>query len=293
LAVGRGDLTQQAPVSTEDELGALARAFNFMLKRLRQLIEQQQLFVANASHELRTPMTNIKLRSEALLNGGKDDPTIMVRYLTEIDSEADRLRRLATTLLDLAQLEANRPDQKAPDQPMDLTASVQTVISTMQWRAQQAGLTFTAQNADSMPPLHVWPEHLEEILVNLIDNAIKFTPSGGAIQLTITIVNGNCRFQVCDSGPGIPAEEIPYIFDRFYRVDKARSRRRSQTSVGSGAGLGLAIVKTLVEINNGKVWAENLATPGASFVVEFPLLYSDVKITGIPPITQIKKTKNL
>jgi signal transduction histidine kinase len=271
LAVGRGDLTQQVPVATDDELGALARAFNFMLNRLRQMIEQQQLFVANASHELRTPMTNIKLRAEALLNGGKDDPAVMTRYLTEIDSEADRLRRLATTLLDLAQLEANHTTRKAPEAALDLSDSLQTVIATMQWRAEQAGLTFTHEIAAPLPPLRIWPEHLEEILVNLIDNAIKFTPAGGTIRLTTPIANGTCRFQVSDSGPGIPADEIPYIFDRFYRVDKARSRRRGRSGVGSGAGLGLAIVKTLVEINNGKVWAENSVDQGASFVVEFPL----------------------
>ena len=107
--------------------------------------------------------------------------------------------------------------------------------------------------------------------MNLIDNAIKFTPVGGTIQLTTAIANGDCRVQVCDTGPGIPAEDLPYIFDRFYRVDKARSRQRGRTGVGSGAGLGLAIVKTLVETNKGQVWAENRPGRGATFIVEFPL----------------------
>ncbi|MCC9077472.1 HAMP domain-containing protein [Litorilinea aerophila] len=268
LAVAQGDLTRQAPVETDDELGAVAKAFNTMVRELREMMEQQKAFIANASHELRTPLTNIKLRSEALLGGAKDDPAVADRYLLEIDREVDRLARLANTLLDLSRLEAGTETDAAPE-VIDVAPLLHSVGETMQGRAAQADLHLDL----AIPPkleMQVWPEHLETILINLVDNAIKYTPAGGQIRLRAWTRGAYCRIEVQDTGPGIDRENLPHIFDRFYRVDKARSRRDGYWGAGSGAGLGLSIVKTLVTRNGGKVWAESQPGAGTTFIVEFP-----------------------
>lgn len=272
IAIGQGDFDQSVPVETTDELGALAQAFNVMTRQVRQFIEQQRLFIANASHELRTPLTNIKLRSEALLTGGKDDPTVLDRYLSEIDREADRLARLANLLLDLAQLEEGGTILAPPTAPIAVEPVVGELVESMRWRAAQADLQLKLAQAAPDARIAVRPEHLETILNNLLDNAIKYTPAGGAVNITLATQDDKCRLLIADTGPGIPPEDLPHIFERFYRVDKARSRRADlRAGSGTGAGLGLSIVKMLVEGSGGRVWAESEYGQGVTFVVEFPL----------------------
>ena len=267
LAIAQGDLTRQAPAHSTDELGALARAFNLMVGELQRMIEQQRLFVANASHELRTPITNIKLRSETLLNGGKDDPAIAERYLAEIDNEADRLGRLANTLLDLSRLES--ADATAPSETTDLAPVLLSIARGMRIRVREAGQTLRVELPTRLPPLRVWPEQVEAVVVNLVDNAIKYTPEGGQVDLVAEVTDDVCQIRVTDTGLGIPAGDVPHIFERFYRVDKARSRRAGANGTG-GAGLGLSIVKVLVERNGGRVWAESEEGQGTTITVEFP-----------------------
>ncbi len=268
FAVAAGDLTQQVPVTTADELGALARAFNDMVNSLRRLLEQQRLFVANASHELRTPLTNIKLRSEALLDAPADS-AVNRRYLVEIDREADRLGRLAAVLLDLSSLTESRP-QAAPE-AVDVMPVLREVIDVMHLRTAQAGLVLTLHAPDTLPGLRVVPEQLEAILLNLLDNAVKYTPSPGSIELAAHVEAGQCVLRVRDSGTGIASEELPFIFERFYRVDKARTRPAAGSGMGSGAGLGLSIVQALVEQNGGSMRVESAVGQGSVFEIRFPL----------------------
>ncbi len=269
LAVSEGNLTHSVPVETTDELGALAIAFNTMTRQLSRLMEQQRMFIANASHELRTPLTNIKLRSEALQSMHlTDDPTGR-RYLAEIDSEADRLARMANVLLDLSRLDAGH--RTPPDKPTDIAPLLLALAQGFHVRMRGAGLTFIVQVPETLPPVPIWPQDLEEIVSNLLDNAIKYTLAGGTIHLTASADDAFCRIVVGDTGIGIPSEELPLIFDRFYRVDKARSRKAGPgDEAGSGAGLGLAIVKTLVEQNGGRISALQ-HEDGSRFVVEFPV----------------------
>lgn len=267
LAIAGGDLSRRVPDQAADELGALARAFNRMAGELQGMMDQQRHFVANASHELRTPITNIKLRSETLLNGGLEDEAIAARYVAEIDSEADRLGRLANALLDLSRLESAQ--QARPTETIDLAPVLLSVARSMGMQVRDAGQTFRAEIPARLPPLLVWPEQVEAAVVNLLDNAVKYTPAGGTIGLDTEINDRALRIRVADTGLGIPAGDVPHIFERFYRVDKARSRQDRQNGTG-GAGLGLAIVKALVERNGGRVWAESREGAGTTMTMEFP-----------------------
>jgi signal transduction histidine kinase len=271
FAVAEGDLSQIVPVTSNDEVGALGRAFNYMVAQVRTTLDQQRTFVANASHELRTPLTNIKLRSEALRTLGATEPLLEARYIAEIESEADRLTRLADDLLDLTRLEEGAWHQARG--PIDVRPVLQEVTEIMQLRAEQAGLTLQTELDAPLPKLRVGADDLETVTVNLLDNAVKYTPRGGTVLLGAAEGDGSVEIRVEDNGPGIPSEDVPYIFDRFYRVDKARSRRKStggDASSGSGAGLGLAIVRRLVELNGGQIRVEAAPGRGTVFVVSFP-----------------------
>ncbi len=268
LAIAAGDFTQRVSVESGDEIGALGGAFNHMAQQVAHMMTQQRLFVANASHELRTPLTNIKLRSEALL-GGIDDPDLWQRYLREIDGEADRLGRLAATLLDLSRLDTSTVANHTGD-AVDLLPVLQSVVATQGLRIEQRGLSFKVDLPQSLPAVHVWPDQAESILVNLLDNAVKYTDPGGSVTLAAAVENGMVCVRVEDTGSGVPAEDLPHIFERFYRVDKARSRRTSAERMqSSGAGLGLSIVKTLVEQNGAKIEVSSIPGQGTKFVVLF------------------------
>lgn len=272
LAIAHGDLERRVPVQSADEIGELARAFNSMAQQVQTTVEQQRQFVANASHELRTPVTNIKLRSEALLGGAVTDRARAARYLTEIDSEADRLGRLANTLLDLSRLESTAPSQGDPPERIDPASLLTSVADDLRLRVENAGLSLVVDAPAGRPAIFVRPEQIEAALINLLDNSIKFTPSGGMVSLSAQAVGEVCRIKVSDTGLGIPAEDLPYVFDRFYRVDKAHSRQSGQDSPGSGAGLGLAITRALVEENGGQIRVASVVGEGTTFTVDFPLV---------------------
>lgn len=269
LAAAAGDLSHQVPVQTSDELGALASAFNYMVGEVRTMLEQQRAFVANASHELRTPLTNIKLRIEAVRTLGEEDAEITTRYLAEIESEADRLTRLANQLLDLAHLEGD--GVLTPAEATDIAPALHQTAEIMSLRAQRAGVALHVEVPATLPPCRVYPDDVEEAVVNLLDNAIKYTPDGGSVTLSTTHEDQRVAVRIADTGPGIPAADLPHIFDRFYRVDKVRSRSKGATAgEGSGAGLGLAIARQLVEHNDGQIRVESVPGQGTTFVLSFP-----------------------
>lgn len=202
---------------------------------------------------------------------GDEAPDISQRYLAEIESEADRLTRLANALLDLAHLEGN--PSSPPERAVDLAPMLDNAAAIMQLRAQSAAITLETAIPDALPPVKVHPEQIEEAVLNLLDNAIKYTPAGGRVTLTANATVDRLTVIVSDTGAGIPSEDLPHIFDRFYRVDKARSRARGvQDNMGSGAGLGLAIVKQLVEQNRGWITVESTPGQGANFAISFPLV---------------------
>ena len=226
------------------------------LTRLKQLENARQEFVANVSHELRTPLSLIKGYAETLLDGAKDNPETATRFLQTIDRNAERLRLLIEDLLAISELETGRV--RLNIHTVALAQAVAEVLEDFKRRAAAKGMTLVNQAPDL--PVRADPGRLEQILGNIVDNAIKYGRAGGTVSVGGRASDtGQVEVFIQDDGPGIPPEALERVFERFYRVDKARSREQG------GTGLGLAIVKHLVQSHGGRVWATSRPGCGATF----------------------------
>lgn len=230
------------------------------LTRLRRLETVRRDFISNLSHELRTPLASLKALTETLHDGALDDPPAARRFIDQIQIEVDALSQMVTELLELSRIESGRLSlDLQPVAPCDLLNSAS---KRMQLQAERAGLTLRVECADDLPKVRMDMQRLEQVLVNLIHNAVKFTRAGGDVTLLAGSDYGFVRFAVRDTGVGIPAEEVSRIFERFYRVDKSRT--------GSGTGLGLSIAKHIVEAHRGKIWVESVEGQGSTFYFTIP-----------------------
>jgi two-component system phosphate regulon sensor histidine kinase PhoR len=255
---------QISAVALHDAAGAPAGAVlvSHDITRLRELEGVRQDFVANVSHELRTPLSLIKSAAETLIDGGKHDPAALTRFLEIIDKHANRLTLLLDDLLLLARLDSGRIELRF--EPVLLRSAVQEALDELAFRAGARGVTLEnavpaglAARADA--------ERLRQALSNLVDNAIKYGRTDGRVVVTGRTLEGDrVELSVRDDGPGIPAESIARIFERFYRADKARSREQG------GTGLGLAIVKNVVQAHGGEVRVESTPGAGAEFFLTLP-----------------------
>jgi two-component system phosphate regulon sensor histidine kinase PhoR len=232
------------------------------LTRLRQLETVRQEFVANVSHELRTPLSLIKSAAETLIDGGKSDPAVTTRFLEIIDKHAKRLTFLIDDLLLLARLDSDRVELNL--QPVSLQAVAQEALDDAASIARARGVT----HSNEVPPeviAQADPDRLRQVLANLIDNAIKYGRTDGRLTLRGRAMGSAwVEISVRDDGPGIPAGALARIFERFYRVDKARSREQG------GTGLGLAIVKNVVQAHGGEVRMESAPGKGTEFFIMLP-----------------------
>ncbi len=238
------------------------------LTRVRKLETVRRDFISNVSHELRTPLASLKALTETLQDGALADPQAGPRFLGRISTEVDALSQMAQELLDLSRIESGQVELVfAPLRP---TVLLYSVSDRMKMQAERAGLKLSVVCADDLPNIRADKSRLEQVLVNLIHNAVKFTKSGGEIILEAEAVIGgavsvNCiRFSVRDSGVGIPSDSLSRIFERFYRVDSSRT--------GSGTGLGLSISKHIVEAHGGKIWAQSEEGRGSTFYFEIPVM---------------------
>jgi len=232
------------------------------LTRIRRLETVRRDFISNLSHELRTPLASLKALTETLQDGAMDDPPAARRFIDQIQIEVDALSQMVTELLELSRIESGRLVlDLRPVSPSDLLFSAS---KRMQLQAERAGLSLRVECADDLPKVKIDSQRLEQVLVNLIHNAVKFTRSGGEVVLGAEAGGGEIRFAVRDSGIGIPREDVQRIFERFYRVDKSRA--------GSGTGLGLSIAKHIVEAHGGKIWAESIEGRGSTFYFSIPLI---------------------
>jgi len=234
------------------------------LTRIRRLETVRRDFISNLSHEIRTPLASLKALTETLQDGALDDPPAARRFIDQIQIETDALTQMATELLELSRIESGRLSLDIkPVRPCDLLSSAS---ERMQLQAERAGLSLRVECPDDLPKVNIDSQRLEQVLVNLIHNAVKFTKSGGEIILEAEAGIGEVRFAVRDTGVGIPEDDVPRIFERFYRVDKSRT--------GTGTGLGLSIAKHIVETHKGRIWAESIEEQGSTFYFSIPLVNS-------------------
>jgi signal transduction histidine kinase len=244
---------------TLDEVGRLAQTFNEMLARIEGLFRAQQRFVADVSHELRSPLTAIRGNLDLLERGAADDPAARQEALGAMDVEVQHMSRLVADLLTLARADAGVPIEK---QPVELDTILLDVYRHARLTAQ--GVTISIANEDQVT-VQGDPDRLKQLFLNLTDNALKYTPAGGRVTLAWERADGWVRVAVADTGIGIAPENLPHLFERFYRADKARSREQG------GTGLGLAIAKWIAEAHGGKILVESQVGKGSTFTVLLPL----------------------
>jgi two-component system, OmpR family, phosphate regulon sensor histidine kinase PhoR len=230
---------------------------------LRKLERIRRDFVANVSHEFRTPLTAIQGFSETLLAGAVNDPNNRERFLGIILEHSRRLARLTEDLLRLSEMDAERLELEV--HRLTVHQLVESCYETAHRRAAEKGLTLTLELSDHLPDVSGDSRRLQEVLQNLLDNAIQYTLSGGKIVLRAEAKNDEVVFTVVDTGIGIPRSDQPRIFERFYRVDAARSRE------AGGTGLGLAIAKHLIEVHGGRIWVESEVGEGSQFHFSVPV----------------------
>ncbi|HUF39795.1 MAG TPA: ATP-binding protein [Anaerolineales bacterium] len=230
------------------------------MTRVRQLETIRRDFVSNLSHELRTPLASLKALTETLLDGALDDPPAARRFLNRFETEVDSLSLMVQELLELTRIESGQvPLEFEPVEPGEL---IRGAVERLYLQAERAGLQIDVERAEGLPPVLVDPPRMQQVLMNLLHNAIKFTPVGGRITLAAEPEAGGVVFRIRDTGVGIPVEDLPRIFERFYKADRARS--------GGGTGLGLAISKHLVEAHGGRIWAESAPGEGSTFFFYLP-----------------------
>ena len=259
-AMSRGDLSQEIPVRSQDELGQLTHSFNQMSSDLARAQELRRQMTADIAHELRTPLSLILGHSEALSDGvlPPSAETFSIIY-----DEAQRLTRLVDDLRTLSLSDAGElPLHLERVSPAEL---LERAATSHQQLAAAQQVVLTVQASSELPGIHVDPDRLNQVLRNLLDNALRYTPPGGGIVLAARVIGDELRVLVQDSGPGIPPEDISLVFDRFYTGDRSRHRGES------GSGLGLAIARSIVEGHGGRIWAESIPGQGATFVVALPL----------------------
>ncbi|MBR6523810.1 MAG: HAMP domain-containing protein [Clostridia bacterium] len=253
--------------------GSKKDSMSAIIVMLRDVTEQMKLemsrreFVSNVSHELRTPITTIKTYAETLLESEDIPPEMEKNFLGVMHSEADRMARLVSDLLDLSKLDYNPNDMQK--EHFDLKALLEDVVKKLGLEATARNQDLSLSFANTMKPIFGNRDRIEQVITNIISNAIKYTPDGGEIKVSAGNIYSSFYIKVKDSGVGIPKEDLQHIFERFYRVDKARSRQ------SGGTGLGLAIAKEIVEAHGGQIKIESEFGEGTLVTVKFP-----VKPTG-------------
>jgi len=237
---------------------------------LHDITEQEKLenmrkeFVANVSHELRTPLTSIKSYTETLLDGDIEDRELSIKFLKVINSESDRMTRLVKDLLQLSRLDNKQ--MKWNMKEISIVDLVKYTVNKMQIEAKSKGHSLECHVIEEVPNIMGDKDRLEQVMVNIISNAIKYTQEGGNIQVYIGKSNNEVYVKVKDNGVGIPEEDLPRIFERFYRVDKARSREMG------GTGLGLSIAKEIVEAHGGNISISSEYGKGTEVLIKFPFI---------------------
>ena len=261
-----GDYTHKVQVGGRDELTLLGDEFNDLTDKLHASEGQRRQFVSDASHELKTPLASIKLLSDSILQNDMDIETVR-EFVGDIGNEAERLNRMSSKLLSLSRIESV---SEVEMEIVNILPTTQRVLRMLSGIAENSDITIKTEFTQDSPIL-IPEDDLYQIIFNLVENGIKYNRAGGDLTLKLYREEENAVLSVQDTGVGIPKDAIPHLFDRFFRVDKARSRK------SGGSGLGLSIVKSMVEKNDGCIEVESTPGKGSSFTVRFPIFDTEAE----------------
>jgi signal transduction histidine kinase len=273
--IAGGDYDQTVPLEGPAEFKDVAVNFNQMTQQVRQTQQSQREFLANVTHELKTPLTSIQGFAQAIQDGAASEPEAVRRGAAIIYDEATRMNRLVMELLELARIESGQIVMRG--EAVKIDQLLQGVIDQLSLRAHNSGVNLQAEIAAGLPDVVGDGDRLAQVFSNLIDNALKHTPHGGRIVVAARSISGSSaakrgktvggvEITVADTGSGIPPEDLSRIFERFYQIDKSRARSRE-----GSLGLGLAIVKEIVTAHGGTIYAESIVGLGTKFVVWLPV----------------------
>jgi two-component system OmpR family sensor kinase len=266
--VTEGHLDQRVKIKSRDEIGLLAEDFNEMAARLEETDRTLRIFLADASHELKTPLSSIKVLSQSLIDSQEQDPAVYRDFLLDISTEADRMAALVNDMFQLTKLQDT--DRSIKIKNLHVIEQIKHIKDLVSGDAQKKGIIIQVNaGADGDP---AWPLNQDLftcILLNLVSNAIRFTPEGGKIFINADVEDESLVLKVQDTGIGISPKDLPYIFDRFYRVDQDRNRETG------GTGLGLAITRQAVLRHGGTISVDSTPGEGTTFEVRFPYISED------------------
>ena len=255
-----GDYSHKVTVGGKDELTLLGDSFNSLTERLNASETKRRQFVSDASHELKTPLASIKLLSDSILQNEMDMETVK-EFVEDIGNEADRLNRMSSKLLSLTRIEAQID---SATEIINMIPTIDRVVRMLSGIARENHIEIISQYHQDSSVL-ILEDDLYQITFNLVENGIKYNRPGGKLTISLSREEDMALLQISDTGVGIPEDAIVHLFERFYRVDKARSRK------SGGAGLGLAIVRNMVERNGGSISVESTQGVGSTFTVKFPV----------------------
>jgi len=259
--MARGDYSQRVETRSLDEVGQLAAAFNRMSEQLSEVETLRRQLVADVSHELKTPISALRAHLENVLDGiAEPDPETLAVML----QQSERLGALVDQLLELARLESG--DLPLDREPVALGPLVERVVTEVGVARASDDVHVDNRVPEDLEPVLADEGRLHQVLFNLLDNAVRFSPEGGEVTVSAHRSNGHMEVRVTDDGPGISSEHLPHVFERFYRVDPARSR------AGGGTGIGLAIARSVIEAHGGHIRAESEVGRGSAFVFDLPVV---------------------
>jgi len=260
-AIAKGDFSKRIPVMSNDEIGELSVHFNQMTASLAKTETTSKSFIANISHELKTPMTTISGFIDGILDGTIDDSK-RDYYLSIVSNEVKRLSKLIQSLLSLSKLESGENTVKSSE--LQLSQNVINILLSMEGKIQKKCIDVQGLDTLSETIITGDPDLLYQVIYNLVDNAVKFTPENGWINISLHRINDSLEFKIKNSGSVINGEDLPHIFEKFYKSDKSRSNQKDSL------GLGLYICKTIVELHGGEIYA-NSNTDFTEFAVVLPI----------------------
>ena len=258
--MAEGNLDQHIEVYSSDEIGRLAEQFNIMAKRLNYYTSNLKKFAADVAHEVRTPLATMSLLTKSLKEHDME-PEQQKEFIEDLDNELERLVALVNDLLELSKLEKNEIEREE----IVLNNLLQSIVEENQYRYAQSGVKLIGDLAEQTINVLAVPLQIRQVVVNLLDNALNYTDAGGTVTLSLYKEGNEAITTVVDTGCGIPEDDLSYIFERFFRVDRARTRE------GGGTGLGLAIVSEIIAKHGGRVWVDSEEGTGSTFYFALPI----------------------